>query len=113
MTRKHFRSLNRQVSSRSSPDTFFCTSGAVVLVTQRVRCKRQVSLTAGTLFDNTKLPLTTWFLAIYFLTQSKNGILAATLKRKLGRVQIGKLVVERDASRTVLGRCAGGSAWKW
>ena len=51
---------------------------------QCIRCKQQVSLTAGTLFDNTKLPLTTWFLAIYLLSQSKNGISALDLKRQLG-----------------------------
>ena len=33
------------------------------------RCKRQVGLTAGTVFHWTKLPLTTWFLAIYHLSQ--------------------------------------------
>jgi transposase-like protein len=38
------------------------------------RCKRQVRLTAGTVFRDTKLPLTTWFQAIYHLTQSKGGI---------------------------------------
>ena len=32
------------------------------------RCKRQVGLTAGTVFHWTKLPLTAWFLAIYHLT---------------------------------------------
>ena len=32
------------------------------------RCKRQVGLTAGTVFHWTKLPLTTWFLAIYHLS---------------------------------------------
>ena len=37
------------------------------------RCKRQVGLTAGTVFHWTKLPLTTWFLAIYHLSQSKAG----------------------------------------
>ena len=31
------------------------------------RCKHQVGLTAGTVFHWTKLPLTTWFLAIYHL----------------------------------------------
>jgi hypothetical protein len=35
------------------------------------RCKRQVSLTSGTVFAETKLPLRTWFLAIYLLTQHK------------------------------------------
>ena len=33
------------------------------------RCHAQTSLTAGTLFASTKLPLTTWFLAIYLLTR--------------------------------------------
>src|SRR5215213_7035569 len=37
------------------------------------RCKRQLRLTAGTVFQDTKLPLTTWFAAIYHLTQGKGG----------------------------------------
>lgn len=48
------------------------------------RCHAQTSLTAGTVFSHTKLPLTTWFLAIYLLTQNKNGISALSLKRHLG-----------------------------
>src|SRR3954471_14876050 len=38
------------------------------------RCKKQVSLTAGTVFQDTKLPLVTWFAAVYHLAQGKNGI---------------------------------------
>ncbi len=44
---------------------------------QRNRCKRQVSLTAGTTFHATKLPLTTWFLAIHLIATAKNGISSA------------------------------------
>jgi hypothetical protein len=33
-----------------------------------------VRLTAGTVFQGTKLPLVTWFQAIHHLTQSKGGI---------------------------------------
>ena len=40
--------------------------------------------TSDTIFANTKLPLTIWFLAMYFLTQQKNGISALQLKRHLG-----------------------------
>ncbi|MCP4253776.1 MAG: IS1595 family transposase [Candidatus Scalindua sp.] len=47
-------------------------------------CRHQTSLTAGTLFDHTKLPLTTWFLAIYFITQKKNGVSILELSRHLG-----------------------------
>jgi transposase-like protein len=48
------------------------------------RCKKQVRLTAGTVFQDTKLPLTAWFLAIYHLTQGKNGISSIELGRRLG-----------------------------
>src|ERR671927_1067217 len=48
------------------------------------RCKKQVRLTAGTVFQDTKLPLTTWFAAIYHLTQSKGGISSIELGRRLG-----------------------------
>lgn len=48
------------------------------------RCRHQASLTSGTLFANSKLPLTTWFLAIYLITQEKNGISALELSRNLG-----------------------------
>ncbi|MDJ0805513.1 MAG: IS1595 family transposase [Gammaproteobacteria bacterium] len=47
-------------------------------------CHHQTSLTSDTIFAHTKLPLTTWFLAMYFLTQQKNGISALELKRHLG-----------------------------
>ena len=48
------------------------------------RCKEQVRLTAGTVFQDSKLPLTTWFAAIYHLTQGKNGISSVELARRLG-----------------------------
>jgi transposase-like protein len=47
-------------------------------------CHQQVSLTSNTLFDNTKLPLVTWFMAIHLLTQSKTSMSAMALKRQLG-----------------------------
>jgi hypothetical protein len=48
------------------------------------RCHHQTSLTARTLFAHTKLPLMTWFLAIFLLTQSKTGLSAMALARHLG-----------------------------
>lgn len=48
------------------------------------KCRRQTSVTAGTIMHQTKLPLTTWFRAIYHLTQSKNGVSALELMRRLG-----------------------------
>src|SRR3954464_9715050 len=53
-------------------------------VVQCNRCKKQLSLTAGTVFQDSKLPLTAWFAAIYHLTQAKNGISSIELARRLG-----------------------------
>jgi len=47
-------------------------------------CGYQTSLIRGTLFHSTNLPLTKWFLAIYLISQSKNGIAALELKRQVG-----------------------------
>src|SRR3712207_4223317 len=46
------------------------------------RCKRQLSLTAGTVFQDSKLPLAVWFVAIYQLTQAKGGISSVELARR-------------------------------
>ena len=37
-------------------------------------CGHQAQLTAGTIMQATKLPLTTWFLAFYLIGQAKTGI---------------------------------------
>lgn len=47
-------------------------------------CRTQTSVKAGTIFANSLLPLTKWFLAIYLLTQSKNSISTLELSRQLG-----------------------------
>ena len=47
-------------------------------------CHHQTSITAGTIFEATQLPLRTWFLAMYVLTQQKRAISALALKRHLG-----------------------------
>ena len=47
-------------------------------------CQHQCSVTSGTMFEASKLPLTSWFLAMHLLTQSKNNVSALELKRHLG-----------------------------
>lgn len=54
------------------------------LLYQCCQCQRQTSVISGTIFDSTKLPLTTWFLGIYFITQSKDGISSLNLSRTIG-----------------------------
>ena len=48
------------------------------------KCHVQQSLTEGTVMHKTRKPLSLWFLAIYLMATSKQGISAAELARKLG-----------------------------
>lgn len=47
-------------------------------------CRKQTTLTEDTIFHSTKLPLTKWFQAMYFLTQTKNNISSLEMKRLIG-----------------------------
>ena len=47
-------------------------------------CGRQTSVTAGTVFEHTKLPLTKWFAAIFLMSTDKGGISAMRLSKLLG-----------------------------
>jgi len=76
------------------------------------RCRHQTSLTAGTVLAYSKLPLTTWFLAMYLLKQQKNAISALELMHQLGvcypsawSVKHKRLqaMLERDAKRQLTG----------
>jgi hypothetical protein len=47
-------------------------------------CWREVSVIAGTTFQDSKLPLTVWFRAMGQITSQKNGVRALGLQRVLG-----------------------------
>lgn len=47
-------------------------------------CGRQTSVTAGTIFQDTRTPLTTWFRAMWYVTSQKTGASALGLQRVLG-----------------------------
>lgn len=46
-------------------------------------CHYQYSVTTGTVFHNSHLPLTKWFLAIYLICSAKKGVAAKQLQRQL------------------------------
>lgn len=48
------------------------------------KCRHQTTLTSGTLFQGTQLPLATWMLALYLLTSTKTDLSALELMRHLG-----------------------------
>jgi hypothetical protein len=71
------------------------------------RCKHQVSLTAGTIFHATKLPLVVWFQAIYHLSQSKGGISSIELGRRLGVRQPTAWLMKHKLMQAMMLREAG------
>jgi transposase-like protein len=47
-------------------------------------CRHQFSVTSGTIWHDTHLPLRKWFIAIYLTVESKKGMSANQMKRVLG-----------------------------
>jgi transposase-like protein len=69
-------SLDRigRVGGRSArPGLYYC--GA---------CKRQFTVTVGTIFERSKVPLSKWWLAVHLMAASKKGVSAHQLHRMLG-----------------------------
>lgn len=73
------------------PEGFVCPRcpGRAAWGTQRgvwvcTACGYQASVTAGTIFQDTRSPLTLWFRAIWWVTSQKTGASALGLQRVLG-----------------------------
>jgi transposase-like protein len=47
-------------------------------------CRHQTTVTAGTILEKTRTPLSTWFEAAWHVTTTKNGFSAKSLERTLG-----------------------------
>ncbi|TLN00355.1 IS1595 family transposase [bacterium] len=82
-------------------------------VFQCCECRTQTSLTEGTIFHSTKLPLTIWFQAMYFLTQNKNNVSTLELRRHLGisypaawrmKHKLMQVMYERESETKLSGR---------
>ena len=103
------------------PDGFVCPScggseGTQLRTRPKVQCRacrHQVSLTAGTILHATKLPLTSWFLAIWLVATAKNGISSVELGRRLGikqtnawslKQKIMQVMTTREARKPLGGR---------
>ncbi len=84
---------------RTRPRTCQCT-----------RCRKQVSLTAGTAMHGTKLPPSSWFLAMRLMTRSKRGVSAAELARELGVCEkTGQYVLRRLRGAMSRSECLPGA----
>jgi len=77
------------------------------------RCRTQTTLTEGTIFHSSKLPLTIWFQAMYFLTQNKNNVSTLELRRLIGvsyqaawriKHKLMQVMFERESDTRLFGR---------
>jgi transposase-like protein len=75
------------------PDGFFCPAcgqrkawqvRARPILFHCASCGKQTSVTAGTIFQDTRTPLRTWFHAMWWLTSQKTDASAMSLQRVLG-----------------------------
>ena len=67
------RCKGRNVASLNGYGKYWCAE-----------CSYQFSVAVGTVFQDSHLPLTKWFLAAYLITESRKGISANQVKRMLG-----------------------------
>jgi len=97
-----------------------CCELTVRRLQQCNRCSRQTSVTAGTIFASTKIPLTLWFQAMYLLTQNKKGVSAMSLHRQLGvsynaawrmKHKLMQVMLERDYDQRLSGFSEGDDAY--
>ena len=73
------------------PEGFCCRgcNNRKVWITKRglyrcANCDFMVSVTAGTIFQDLRLPLRLWFRAIWYVVSQKNGVSALGLQNALG-----------------------------
>ena len=106
------------------PDGFICPKcgsnhygtyrrGKRVKVFQCKACRSQTTLTEKTIFHSSKLPLTTWFQAMYFQTQNKNNISMLEFSRLIGvsyrsawrvKHKLMEVMFEREQNTILSGR---------
>lgn len=83
-------------------------------------CRTQTSVTAGTIFHATKLPLRKWFLAMFLISKAKNGISSLELARDLGvrqttawmlKHKLMQVMLERENETILAGRVEADDAY--
>ena len=75
-------------------------------------CKHQTTIIRNTVFHNTNLPLTKWFLSMFLISQSKNGISSLELGRQVDvsyktawkiKHKLMQVMMERDQGKKLSG----------
>ena len=98
---------------KCNSEHYCCYRRDGVMIFQCSACRKKVSLTQGTIFHSTKLPLVKWFQAMFFMTQNKNNISILELKRHMGvgysaawrvKHKLMQVMYEREETTKLSGR---------
>src|SRR5579863_5442999 len=68
-----FGKIGRIEGKSARPGLYYCGD-----------CKKQFTVTVGTIFERSKVPLSKWWMAIHFMAASKKGMSAHQLGRMIG-----------------------------
>ena len=87
-TEKACRDYVAKVRWSGTPRCPHCATSVLWAVRRGVlqckKCRRDISITAGTVFGDSRIPLRLWFQAIWLVVSQKNGISALGLAHALG-----------------------------
>ena len=65
--------IGKVIGASARPGLYYCGG-----------CKRQFTVTVGTIFERSKVPLPKWWLAVHLMASSKKGMSAHQMHRMLG-----------------------------
>jgi hypothetical protein len=71
---------------------------------QCAECNFRTTLRSGTMFENSNLPLRSWYLAMAFMSFSKKGISARELQRQLNHKRYGTIWSMMHRIRSAMGK---------
>jgi hypothetical protein len=71
---------------------------------QCAECNFRTTLRSGTMFENSNLPLRSWYLAMAFMSFSKKGISAKELQRQLNHNRYGTIWSMMHRIRSAMGK---------
>lgn len=87
-TEKACRDYIAKVRWNGTPQCPHCSGSELWVVRRDVlqckKCRRDISITAGTTFGDSRVPLRLWFQALWCLVSQKHGVSALGLSRALG-----------------------------
>jgi transposase-like protein len=99
-----------------NPKCPYCSHDKLYRITTRklfkcAKCRKQISPTVGTIFEDTHIPMRKWFVAIYLITSHKRGVSSVQISKDTGVSQmaawymikrIRKMVEEHPENRRKL-----------